>query len=266
MSVGAYVDGIGVLGPGLADWAATADILMGRSAYSSAPTQLPNPMLLPPAERRRTGRLVKLALAAATEAAAHAGANTADLRSIFASSSGDGHNSHEICEALAQGNCELSPTRFANSVHNAASGYWGIATGSEHASNVLCAYDASFSAGLLEALTQVTVDAVPVLLVAYDSDYPQPLRAVRAVPDAFAIALILSPQHSRASRARIDATLGEEAVAALDVAPLEALRTSIPAARGLPLLVEIAGGAHGRTVLEYLDGTNLVVRVESPCA
>lgn len=265
MTLSAYVEGIGVLGPGLADWPATAAALTGRGAYTFAVTLLPNSLLLPPAERRRTGRLVKLALAVATEAAAHAGTNSADLKSVFTSSSGDGQNCHEICEALAQGSRDISPTRFANSVHNAASGYWGIATGSEHESNVLCAYDASFSAGLIEALTQVTANGPSVLLVACDADYPQPLRAIRKVPDAFAIALLLSPQRGSSSCAHIAASLGAEPATALDVAPLEALRTCIPAARGLPLLHEIARGGRGRAVLEYLDGTNLIVEVDSSC-
>ena len=43
-------------------------------------------------------------------------------------------------------------------MHNAASGYWGIATGATPAANALCAYDGSFAAGLLEALTQVVIE------------------------------------------------------------------------------------------------------------
>ena len=35
---------------------------------------------------------------------------------------------------------------------------------------VLCAYDASFGAGLLDALAQVVVDRQPTLLIAYDSE------------------------------------------------------------------------------------------------
>ena len=38
---------------------------------------------------------------------------------------------HEICEALATDEREVSPTRFHNSVHNASAGYWGIATRSQ---------------------------------------------------------------------------------------------------------------------------------------
>ena len=56
MSVSAYINGLGVLGPGLSNWADTAAILSGGRAYHLAPTQLPMPTILPAAERRRTGR------------------------------------------------------------------------------------------------------------------------------------------------------------------------------------------------------------------
>jgi hypothetical protein len=45
---------------------------------------------------------------------------------------------------------------------------------------------------------------------------------------------------------------------------LESLRLSIPAARGLPLLRQLARSQAGRTVLEYLDVSRVVVQVE-PC-
>ena len=45
---------------------------------------------------------------------------------------------------------------------------------------------------------------------------------------------------------------------------LEALRSQIPAARGLPLLQCIARGAGGRVVLDYLAPLRLDVLVE-PC-
>src|SRR6202034_3951784 len=104
--------------------------------------------LLPPAGRRSSGRVVKVALAVALEATSRAGANPAHLPSVFSSSGSDGHICHEICHALALATREVSPTRFSNSVHNVAAGYWSIATGSMTESDVRCAFDASFVAGM----------------------------------------------------------------------------------------------------------------------
>ncbi|MGH8323115.1 MAG: beta-ketoacyl synthase chain length factor, partial [Steroidobacteraceae bacterium] len=177
----AYVRGIGLLGPGLDDWLTGAPVLAGVTAYVPRATVLPTPAALPPAERRRTGTVVRLALAIGFEAVSRAGMTPAQLPTVFSSSGGDGYNCHEICQTLASGDRQLSPTRFHNSVHNAASGYWSIAASATPPSNVLCAFDGSFAAGLLEALTQVVVERTAVLLIAYDVGYPQPLRAVRPI-------------------------------------------------------------------------------------
>src|SRR5215469_10343707 len=160
----ACIEGIGVLGPGLPDWPTTAGVLKGASPWEPAPTVLPAPLYLPSAERRRTGAVVRLSLAVGLEAAGRAGADPARLPTVFTSSGGDGQNCHEICEVLATAERQISPTRFHNSVHNAPAGYWGIATGATAPANSLCAHDASFAAGLLEALCQVAVEHTSVLL------------------------------------------------------------------------------------------------------
>ncbi len=258
------MDGIGVLGPGLGNWPETAAVLLGREAYRFAATVLPVPSILPSAERRRAGRVVKLALNTALQATAAAGADPQRLASVFSSSGGDGHNCHEICEALTLASREISPTRFANSVHNAAAGYWSIATGAVAESNVLCAFDASFAAGLLEASTQVAVDGEPVLMVAYDTEYPAPLHAKRPVPDAFGVAFVLRAQRGPRSLARLDAALTGLDFDRLPDPALERVRTAIPAARCLPLLARLASLERGQTTLEYLDGLRMTVGVE-PC-
>jgi hypothetical protein len=265
MRISAYVGGLGVLGPGLANWPEAAAVLSGQQAYRPAATVLPMPTMLAAAERRRIGRVVKLALGVALEATSQAGVDPATLASVFSSSGGDGQNCHELCQALSLAGREISPTRFANSVHNAAAGYWSIGTGAMAESNVLCAFDASFTAGLLEALAQVAVDQVPVLLVAYDSEYPQPLHAKRPIPDAFGVALVLTPQRRASSMARVDAVLSDLSFDRFADPALEALRCAFPAARSLPLLRLLTAGNGGRAILEYLDVSRAEVRIE-PCA
>lgn len=256
-----WIDGLGVLGPGLESWPAAAEVLSGRSPYVAAPTVLPAPAVLPPAERRRASRLVKAALGVGFEAVHHAGADAAALATVFSSSSGDGHNCHALCETLASDDRAVSPTRFHNSVHNAAAGYWGIATGAMAPSQVLCAYDAGFAAGLLEAATQAVCAQTPVLLVVYDAEYPEPIFAKRPVPDAGAVGLLLSPARSGTSRAAVKLSLGDTGPTRLDDAALDALRCAIPALRALPLLQMIARGQSGPTDLEYLAPLSLHVEV-----
>ena len=244
----AWIEGIGVRGPGLDGWLATRDVLAGRAPYHVTPTTLVAPPLLPPAERRRVGKGVKVALDVGFQAVEHAGRDAATLASVFASSSGDGDNCDAICRALATDRL-ISPTRFHNSVHNAPSGYWGIAAKSMAASTSLCAFDASFAAGLMDATTQLACGADAVLLVAYDAPYPEPLHTARPTPDAFAVALVLTREPNARSIARIEITRLESTLAhagpqtRMDDAALEACRASIPAARALPLLAAIACAA-----------------------
>lgn len=260
----AYIEGIGLLGPGLVDWPFSQAVLTGREAYQPQKTVIPVPQLLPPAERRRCADSVKLALATSLEAIAMAKVEVASLPSVFSSSHGDGHNCHIICEMLASDDRQISPTRFHNSVHNAAAGYWSIATGAMATSSVLCAFDASFGAGLLEAMTQVIVDSTRCVLMANDTDYPEPLHSVRPLVDIMGIALVLAPERSPQSIAQLTVGITDDAADRFEDAALEHLRRTIPAARGLPLLRAIAQGGIGRVVLDYLDGTRLAVEI-SPC-
>lgn len=258
-----YIESIGLLGPGLTGWPQAADVLAGRVPYAHAPTALQPPAGLPPAERRRSGPTVRLALGVGQQAILASGHDAAQLPTIFASSSSDGQNFHAICEALAEPEPLMSPTRFHNSVHNATAGYWSIAAGAMRTSNVLCALDGSFSAGLLECVLQAGTDAEPCLLVAYDTGYPEPLHSRRPIPDPFGVALVVTPQQTARSLARIGVALKQAPATAMPDAALEMLRTSAPAARALPLLAAIARGETTTVVLDYLDTLQLEAEVET---
>lgn len=257
----AWIDGIGLLAPGLDDWASGQKTLAAGD-YLSRPLAVPPALALPPAERRRVGLSVKVALAVAQQAVASAGADARDLATVFASSGADGDNCDAICQVLASDDRHISPTRFHNSVHNAPAGYWGIASASMQPANVVCAYDASFGAGLLEAMTLIN-HAAGVLLVAYEAPYPEPLQAKRPHPSAFGVALTLMSHAGPHSLAKISLELDHAVADTLDNATLEALRSQIPSARALPLLQTLVSGG-GSVVLEYLPPLALRVKVE-PC-
>ena len=263
-----FVEGIGLLGPGLAGWAQSRQCLDGSLGYESARSVLPLPMALPSAERRRAGAVIKVSLAVGQEAVAASGRQAKDLPSVFSSSSGDAVNCHEICNALASGDRLISPTRFHNSVHNAASGYWSISSGAMASSSVLCTFDAGFAAGLLEAMTQCVVDDSAVLLVVYDTEYPEPLYSKRRVPDTMGVAMVIAPRSSERSLARISLDGASFLTAApadtMDDAALETLRQTIPAARALPLLQAIAKRQARPVVLGYLAPMQFAVEV-APC-
>jgi len=260
----AWVEAVGLIGPGLDDWPRAAAVLRGERDYVPARCALPVPPALPPAERRRTGAAVRVALAAATEAVNAAKRPAAMLPTVFAASGGDSDNCHAICEVLASSERFISPTRFHNSVHNAPAGYWSIAAQAMTASTSLAAYDASFAAGLLEAVMQVRATDAPSLLIAYDTAYPEPLFVKRPIPDAFAVALVLVPDRTEQALAHLTVNFSDDAVDRCEIDALESLRASNPAARSLPVLAALARGRSLSVVVEYLGPPQLRVQVEPP--
>ena len=263
----AFVEGIGLVGPGLSGWRASRAALAGEQPYMAAPTAVAASPLLPAVERRRAGMPVRLALAAGIEAIENSGLDASALGTVFASSSGDCDNVHAIFESLAAADRQVSPTRFHNSVHNAAAGYWSIATQCRAASTSLCAYDASFGAGLLDAASQVALDRQPVALIAYDHPYPAPLGAARKIKASFGVALVLAPERTGTSLAVLEIGFEAQSGSASRMRDdaLEALRDGVPAARCLPLLAQIARGLPARLLLEMPADTRLRVEV-TPCA
>jgi hypothetical protein len=260
-----YLEGVGLFGPGLESWEASRDVLAGRTPYCPTRPGLPAATLLPANERRRAPKIVRIALATGAEALAAAGRDPALVPAVFASSGGDGDTIHEIMSALASPSPELSPTRFHNSVHNAAAGYWSIATGSKAPSTSLCCHDGSFAAGLLEAAVQAIAGGEAVVLITYDVPYPSPLDEARHIGHAFGVALVLSPTVTPASFVRLDLELTKDQSPSQNAEPsLEELRRATPGARCLPLLAALAGNSTAAVTLEYLPdlALNIALRPE----
>jgi len=262
-ALNAHVRAVAALGPGFDDWPTLKSWLTGQATIALADTRIPAPATLPPAERRRVGKVVKVAIATGLQACEAAGADPSRLATVFSSSGGDGDNCHAICETLASDDRLISPTRFHNSVNNAASGYWGIAAGAQAPSTIVSAFDGSFAAGLLEAVVQLHADGLDeILLIGYDVPYPDPLNEARPIIDALGVALLLSRQ-PEGCIAELALELNDAAPSHMTDPTLEHLRQGIPSARALPLLAAIASGSghEERCVLEHLNGAHLAVQV-----
>ncbi len=255
-SLTVHVLGIGIAAPGLVDWATARAVLRGEAPCVAAPTVVAAPQRLPATERRRAGTIIKVSINVADEALAMSGLD-ATMPTVFSASEGDGKNCHDLCEALAVPPPErsVSPTRFTNSVHNAAAGYWHIAAHSMGASTSLCAFDASFAEGLMEAALQASASQGPVLLVVADQPYPAPLSATRPLQDAMGVALVVLGRAHPNACATLTLRYAPGAAPSVCQDPaLESLRLALPAARGLPLLEALAqGGEHERVIAGHPD-------------
>ncbi|HEX4619337.1 MAG TPA: hypothetical protein VH135_06380, partial [Steroidobacteraceae bacterium] len=78
------------------------------------------------------------------------------------------------------------------------------------------------------------------------------------------VALLLAPSQRRESLAQLTAALSAVPAERLADPQLEALRSRVPAARGLPLLRRIARGEHAAVGIDYLEKQRLHLEV-SPC-
>ncbi|HEY6458337.1 MAG TPA: beta-ketoacyl synthase chain length factor [Steroidobacteraceae bacterium] len=164
----------------------------GFAVWNSPQGERPQPTLLPPNERRRAPDTVALALAVAQAACANAKRDPAQLPTVFASTYGDMAITDYMCGTLAKTPTMLSPTRFHNSVHNAAAGYWSIATGCRQPYCALGAGPYTFAAGLFAAALQVCADQTDMLLVAYDIDARGPLAQVTRSRGMLGVAMVLA--------------------------------------------------------------------------
>lgn len=187
----ATVEGIGFWGSGLPDWdSACAWVRTG--ARPENPPARPSPQLLAANERRRAPGTVAVALEAALAACEAADRAPASLPSVFTSHHGELTITDYICATLADDPRAISPTRFHNSVHNAAAGYWTIGAGAHTPATALSAGRYSFAQGLLEAMTQLQAGEDAVLLVAYDGFSSGPVGEQSPSEGLLGVAMVLS--------------------------------------------------------------------------
>ena len=264
-----FVHGVGVLGPGIENWETCRSLFTEQRPYDDSVTPDPMPSILPANERRRSSDIVRWSLQVAQEAVQNSQFPPKDMAAVFASSGGEVGILHKICQSLDSSTPLVSPTLFHQSVHNAAVGYWSIASGSQRPSTSLACYDSSFAGGLLEATTLLSVDQEEfVLFAAYDIPAPFPLNETRPLIAPFALAFILGKQALPMSVSMLDIALLSEPIANAPTtmlqASLEPLRLGNPAARGLPLLQAIANNLTTSVYLDFLD--NLQLRIDhQPC-
>ena len=187
----ATIEGVGFWNNGLPSWPHACGFVVTGTLPEDAATK-PSPQLLAPNERRRAPESVAVALDVALAACAAAGRDAATLPSVFTSTHGDLSITDYMCATLVDDPRAISPTKFHNSVHNAAAGYWTIGAHCMQAATAISAYDASFAEGLLEALMQLDAGADAVLLVGYDTASVGPLLSVHDASGLLGGALVLS--------------------------------------------------------------------------
>ena len=247
-----FIESIAFWAPRLPGWELARAAFRSEGGLVQPPAARPAPELMAPIQRRRAPDTVVLALEVASRAVQQAGRQAEQLPSVFVSAHGDLAINDGMCRTLAEAPTLVSPTKFHNSVHNAASGYWTMSTGCMQASTALTAFEHSFAAGLLEAASQCAADDGAVLLVGYDIEARGALKSVTRSRGMLAAALVIAPLRSERSVAVLQwslhhapafaCALRSEAArsladnAMIDVVPLlEALAANRPETLLMPL-------------------------------
>jgi len=246
------IEGIGAWSTAWANWTEAREVLSGNRE-PQIQTGKPAAAILSAGERRRATDSVRLALDVAGQACTMAGREPDTLANVFASGYGDLQISDYLCATLAANPRDISPTRFHNSVHNAAAGYWAIATGCRLSSTAISAGKTTFGAGLIESVLQAMDLNAPVLFVASDIAASGPLADVVACREAFGVAMVLSPASTCHG---VHITLGLAPAVHLP----QATEDGNPAAHSLPLLRAIA--LRRRSSVTLAAGPDLYIDVE----
>jgi hypothetical protein len=262
-----YIEGVGFWASRLPGWDVARAIFRGTVPPPAAAASRPSPSLLPPAERRRAPDTVAVALEVASRACESAGRDPKILPSVFGSAHGDLHITDAICGTLAKTPALTSPTKFHNSVHNAAAGYWTIATGCMKPYTALAANECTFGQGLLESASQALSENTPVLLVVYDIESRGPVATMQPSRGVLAGALVLSPERSDRAVARLVFEVREETSARQSEARSEnaALVEGSAMKDALPLFEALADGGERELLQRLAPRLTMQIRV-TPCS
>jgi len=184
------VVGVGAWSHHFGNW---QDLALGLSGKGWQEDVKLAPGLLPTAVRRRAPVSVKMAIEVMKQACDMAALDPRDLATVYCSAMGDMQITDYICQTLTESPELLSPTQFHNSVHNAATGYWTIATAAHSPATAISAYTYSASMAFFEAAVQAVGEELPVLLVTEEVQAPPALRFACPTNAPFAAAMVLAP-------------------------------------------------------------------------
>jgi hypothetical protein len=184
--------GIGIWGEPFADWEQFCAVVRGEAVDAAT---RPQAELIAARDRRRAPQFVKMAVEVMDQACRMADIDRSTVATVFGSSLGDVQVTDYMCRTVATDPRSLSPTRFHNSVHNACTGYWSIATGSNTPANAVSAHDHSPAIALLEGAVQAIEESIPVVVAFQEIAAPPTFEPIFPARQPLAVALLLMPEN-----------------------------------------------------------------------
>jgi len=260
----AKIAGVGAWGKDFRQWPDLQKFLSGQP-WEDDNAKGPKPDIIPANERRRAPLPVRLAVESSWQASQTSCYQPEDLSCVFVSALGDTQLTDYMCKVLAGESKMLSPTKFHNSVHNAAAGYWTISTGCMKAANSVAGYEESVSLTLLEALTQIKIEQKPILITFYDAPVSQVLKGLLKNEYPFAVSIVLAPENAACDGKLISANVvdkpAEWPMLGKPGDHINALYESTPTARILTLLDMLRQESVTNQTLPLSQGTSLEIQL-----
>lgn len=214
---------------------------------------------------RGASRFTRMLGEAADQATRDAGEDPKAIASVYGSDYGEIETMIVLLDTIFRGDGQLSPMRFKNSVHNAASGLCSIGQGNTSFSTALAAGKRTFEASMLEAMALLDERGGSVVVSVADDVLPEPLVALEGW-EGLAVGIVLARE---APPEKVIATLGD---LALDETvtpratrfcghPLGERRVTTTAAAAVPLFEALVDRRAGRISLAPGEAAALSVSV-----
>ena len=263
-SLCAKIVAIGAWGQEFRNWQDLQNLLADKE-WQDDGSKGPKPEIIPANERRRAPLPVRLAVESSWQATLESNFKAENLSCVFVSALGDTQLTDYMCRVLAGDTKQLSPTKFHNSVHNAAAGYWTISTGCMKAANSVAGYEESVSLTLLEAIAQINIEQQPTLLTFYDAPVSKVLQDLLKNEYPFAVSMIIVPEQANCSGQKISLTVQntENNWPKLESKNkmLRDIYESTPTARILSLLEKYAQGQKANLSMPLSQMTSLDIQL-----
>jgi hypothetical protein len=237
----AFVEGLGLWSPGYPTPQAWTERRRDPFAVK------PECRLLASRLGRFTSLVTRLAVEVLDQAVRQGGVDPSTVATVFGSANGEIRTVFEQLDMIDQEGSP-SPARFGNSVHNAASGLFSIASKNMGFTTALSADRSTFAVCLLEALAWLDCGGGSVVLSVADEPLPAHLVEAGASFDPLGIGVLLSPETSGRSLGRIGRLRWEPALEATSIIPPNLAAN--PCAAGLHLVEALLHGRTGTVPLE----------------
>lgn len=169
-----FLTGVGLWSPGY------ADVHAWRAGAPDPEVVKPPCKLVGGRLKRGSSRFANMLGEAVAQAAQAGGVDPGTVPIVYGSSLGEIETMVTLLRMLFEEEGKLSPNRFKNSVHNAASGLVSIGTSNTRFTTAIGGGDATFELSLLEAWTCLIDEPGAVLLSVADDVPPPPLDALGA--------------------------------------------------------------------------------------